>query len=439
MNFDPNIAILILIGGFLVMIAIKVPVAFALALSSAVCAAYVGLPLMVIPQNMVKGVNSFSLLAIPFFILAGEIMGEGGISDRLIKFADVLIGRMRGGLAMVNILASMFFGGISGSAVADTSSIGAMMIPMMEKKGYDKDFSINVTITSACQGILIPPSHNMIMYASVAGGIVGGISVEKLFMAGLFPGIFLGIALMVLSYIIAVKRSYPRSEKYALKDAAKICVDSFLGLMTAVIIMGGVLFGIFTATESAAFACIWAFIVTFFIYRDIPISRMVLILKKTLKTLAIVMSVIAASSAFGYMMAFLRIPDMATSALLSISSNKIVLLLLINVLLLALGCIMDMAPLILITTPILLPVVTAVGMDPIQFGIVMMLNLSIGLLTPPVGTVLFVGCSIGGAKVEDVMKGLMPFYITMFIVLMVLTFWPPMSLWLPAMKTVLFG
>ncbi|GHV40641.1 membrane protein [Synergistales bacterium] len=430
MTPDP-IAIALLLGLFGVFIIFKVPIAFSLALSSFASAAYMGISLGAITQQLVKGINSFSLLAIPFFILAGEIMGEGGISDRLIKFSDVLIGRMRGGLAMVNILASMFFGGISGSAVADTSSIGAMMIPMMVKQGYDVDYSVDVTIASACQGVLIPPSHNMIIYASA----IGGLSVGKLFMAGLVPGIILGVALMILSYVMAVKRNYPRGEKYTRAEAWKIAIDSIFGLMTAVIIIAGVFTGIFTAIESAAVACIWAFFVTFFIYREVPLSRMWVILKKTLKTLAMVMSVIAASQAFGYMMTTLRIPTMISNFLLTLTSNKVALLLLINIALLVLGCIMDMAPLILITAPILLPVVTspAIGMDPVQFGIVMMLNLSIGLLTPPVGTVLYVGSSIGGISIEKAAKSMLPFYATMVVVLLLLTFVPALSMTVPNM------
>jgi tripartite ATP-independent transporter DctM subunit len=430
MMSDP-VAITLLIGLFAVFVFAKVPIAFSLALSAFASAAYMGISMGAIAQQMVKGINSFSLLAIPFFILAGEIMGEGGISDRLIKFSDVLIGRMRGGLAMVNILASMFFGGISGSAVADTSSIGAMLIPMMKKQGYDSDYAIDVTISSACQGILIPPSHNMIIYAAA----VGGLSVGKLFMAGLVPGIILGLALMVISYVIAVKRNYPRGRKYSREEARKIAVDSILGLMTAVIIILGVFTGIFTAIESAAVACIWAFFVTFFVYREVPLSRVWTILRKSLRTLAMVMSVIAASQAFGYMMTTLRIPTMISNFLLTLTGNRVLLLLLINVSLLALGCIMDMAPLILITAPILLPVVTspAIGMDPVQFGIVMMLNLSIGLLTPPVGTVLFVGSAIGEESIEKVAKSMIPFYCTMVFVLLLLTFFPALSMTIPNM------
>jgi tripartite ATP-independent transporter DctM subunit len=422
-------AIALLLGIFIVLVLLKMPIAFSLASAAFAAAAYKGITLGTIVQNMVKGLDSFSLLAIPFFIFAGEIMSAGGISTRLIKLADVLIGRMRGGLAMVNILASVFFGGISGSAVADTSSIGAMMIPMMKKKGYDADYSVCVTIASACEGILIPPSHNMIIYAAA----VGGLSVGKLFMAGLVPGVLLALGLMLVSYIIAVKRKYPRGEKYTFRQAFKVIVDSLLGLMTAVMIIGGVFTGIFTAIESAAVASVWAFAVTFFVYREIKINALWPILKRTLRTIAMVMAVIAASQAFGYMMTVLKIPSLITGALLDITDNKVLLLLLINVLLLMLGCIMDMAPLILITAPILLPVVTSpvIGMDPVQFGIMMMLNLSVGLLTPPVGTVLFVGSSIGGIKIEKTAKAMLPFYFMMFAVLMLLTFVPAFSLTIP--------
>ncbi|MFZ5968555.1 MAG: TRAP transporter large permease [Bacillota bacterium] len=420
-------AILLLIGALFFLLIIRVPIAFALGLSTMAAAIYLKIPPMVVTQQMVKGINSFSLMAIPFFIVAGEIMGEGGISKRLIDFSNVIVGRLRGGLAMVNILASMFFGGISGSSVADTSSIGSIMIPMMEKQGYDKDYSINVTVTSSTQGVIIPPSHNVIIYSLAAGGL----SVGRLFLGGFVPGVLLGLALMVLSYIIAVKRNYPRGEKISLKDAIRTTRESLLGLFTAVIIIGGVISGVFTATESAAIAAVYSFIITFFVYRDISIVRMGHILRNSLKTLAMVVAVIATSSAFGWMMAYLKIPAIVTAGLISLSDNKYVILIIINIILLLLGMIMDMAPLILITTPILLPVVTKVGMDPIQFGIVMMLNLGIGLITPPVGSTLFVGCSIGGAPIERIAKSLLPFYAVMFTVLMMLTFIPQLTLFVP--------
>ncbi|MGL5543184.1 MAG: TRAP transporter large permease, partial [Fusobacteriaceae bacterium] len=393
---------------------IRLPIAFALGASATVTALYMGIPTIVVAQKMVEGVKSFSLMAIPFFIIAGEIMGQGGISRRLIDFSNVIIGRVRGGLAMVNILSSMFFGGISGSSVADTSSIGTIMIPMMEKEGYDKDYAVNVTITSSTQGVIVPPSHNMIIYSVAAGGL----SVGKLFLGGIVPGVLLGLTLMALSYWIAVKRNYPKGEKISMAKAKVIVRESFLGLMTAVIIMGGVVSGIFTATESAAIAAIYAFIITYFVYKDVPLSNFIVVLKNSLRTLAMVMAVIATSSAFGYMMAMLKVPQYITNYILDFSDNRFVIMILVNLVLLILGMIMDMAPLILITTPILMPVVAKIGMDPIQFGIIMMLNLGIGLLTPPVGSTLFVGCSIADISIEKIAKSLKPFYIMLFLYLM---------------------
>jgi tripartite ATP-independent transporter DctM subunit len=376
---------------------------------------------------MVKGVNSFSLLAIPFFIIAGEMIGQGGIARRLVDFANVIVGRMRGGLAMVNVLDSTFFGGISGSAVADVSSLGTIMIPMMVEKGYDKDFSVALTVTSACQGLLIPPSHNMIIYSVAAGGV----SVGALFLGGLVPGLTLGLAFAVLSYIVAIKRNYPKEKKVTFREALKITWNSLLGLATAVIIIGGVLSGVFTATESAAVACIYAFIITFFVYKEIPLKAFSGILFNALKTLAMVMSLIASASAFGWLLAYLKVPALATTALLSVTQNKYILLLLINFLLLGLGCIMDMAPLILIVTPILLPVMTSMGVDPVHFGVMLILNLAIGLCTPPVGSALFVGCAVGKISIEKATKGLLPFYVAMVIVLILITFIPELVLFLP--------
>lgn len=427
MGFDINIAITILIGTFIVLLLFKVPVTFSLGIAAIVTAIYVKMPLITVVSKMVKGIESSSLLAIPFFILAGEIMSAGGISKRIVQFANVLIGRVRGGLGLVNVLASMFFGGISGSAVADTSSIGAMLIPMMKKSGYDDDYSVAVTVTSSCQGVIIPPSHNMIIYSLVAGGV----SVGKLFMGGIIPGILLGVALMVISYILAVKKNYPKGEKVGFRQAIKTSIDAFFGVFTAIIIIVGVLTGFFTATESAAVACLYAFIITFFVYKEIKLREMGKILFKALKTLALVLSLIATAKAFGHMLAFLQVPRLATNLLLTISQNPVILLLLINMLILVLGCIMDMAPLILILTPILLPVVTKLGMDPVQFGVVLILNLGIGLCTPPVGGALFVGCAIGKTSIEKVTRSMAPFYITMIIVLMLVTFVPQIVMFLP--------
>ena len=425
---DLVLASWILLGSFALLLVLKVPITFTLAVSSIITAIYLKIPLMAILQQMVQGVNSFSLLAIPFFIIAGEIMGEGGISRRLIEFSNVIVGRVRGGLAQVNVLASMFFGGISGSAVADVSSIGTILIPMMKKQGYKSDFSVAITVTSACQGIIIPPSHNMIIYSLAAGGV----SVGRLFLGGFIPGVSLGIALMIVCYILAVKQNHPRGGSYTWKEALRVTKEAVLGLITAVIIMGGVISGVFTATESAAVACVYAFFVTFFVYREIPLSRMNKILYSSLKTLAMVMSLIAAAKAFGWLLAYLRIPALATSALLSVSDNPVILLLLINLLLLGLGCIMDMAPLILITTPILFPVVVkTLGMDPVQFGIMMMLNLGIGLCTPPVGSALFVGCAVGKIPIEEASRAMIPFYVTMIVVLLLITFVPQIVMFIP--------
>ena len=424
---DLNLAVWLLFGIFAVLLILRVPISVSLILSSIVTAFYLKIPLLIIAQSMVKGVESFSLLAIPFFIIAGEMMGAGGISRRLIEFSNIFVGRIRGGLAQVNVLTSMFFGGISGSAVADVSSEGSIIIPAMKQKGYDDDFSVAITVTSACQGVIIPPSHNMIIYSMAAGGI----SVGSLFLAGVIPGIILGIALMILCYILAVKRGYPKGEKVTLKDSIKIARESVLGLFTIVIIMGGVLTGVFTATESAAIAAVYAFVITFFVYREIPLSRMRKILINTIKTLAMVMTLISTASAFGYLMAYLKVPSMATEALLSISHNKFVVLILLNILLLVLGCVMDMAPVIVITTPILMPVLLSIGVSPVHFGIVMMLNLAIGLCTPPVGSALFVGCAIGKISIEKVTKALLPFYAAMVIVLLLITYIPDIVLFLP--------
>lgn len=426
---NPSVATAILIGSFVILLLFKFPITFTLFLSSVFTALYLNIPLMSIVQRTVSGVNSFSLLAIPFFILAGEIMGRGGISRRLVEFSNAIIGRVRGGLAQVNVLASMFFGGISGSAVADVSSIGTMLIPMMIDKGYDDDYSVAVTVTSSCQGVIIPPSHNMIIYSLAAGG---GVSVGALFMGGVVPGVLLGIALMIVSYIIAVKRGYPKEEKYGAKRALKATGDALLGMLTMVIILGGVISGMFTATESAAVAVVYAFIITFFVYREISIKEMPKILLHSLRTLAMVMSLIAAASAFGWLLAYLRIPQAVTNFLLGISHNKIVLLLLINLMLLALGAIMDMAPLIIIVTPILFPVIVGeLGMSPIQFGIMLILNLAIGLCTPPVGSALFVGSAIGKISIEKATKAMLPFYLTMIVVLLLVTFWSSLTMALP--------
>ncbi|GAB3453551.1 TRAP transporter large permease [Actinophytocola sediminis] len=425
---DP-LAIAILLGSFLILIALRVPIALALALAAVFEAFYLGVPLIIVGQRMVSGLDVFALLAIPFFILGGEIMGAGGISRRLINLAMLFVGRLRGGLAMVNIGASTFFGALSGSSVADVSAVGSVTIPMMKKKGYGTDYSVAVTISGAAQAVMIPPSHNLIIYSMAAGGV----SIGALFTAGILPGLLLGASLMIVAFVVALKRNYPKEETVPISQIPKIIGDGLLSLLMPVIILGGILTGIFTATESAAIACVYAFILTFVVYRDIPIAAMIPILRKTVRTLGVVLFIIAAASAFGYFLAFLRVPAMVTEGLLELSDNKIVILLLVNLLLLALGAVMDMAPLILIMTPILLPVATSLGMDPVQFGIMLVFNLAIGLITPPVGNVLFVGCAIGQTSIEKVARTLPIFLLPMITVLLLITFIPSLSLALPSL------
>ncbi|MGH2316407.1 TRAP transporter large permease [Planococcus sp. SE5232] len=421
--------VFVLLGSFILLLIFRVPIALTLIISSLVTGIYMGIDSAAIVQRMVGGLNSFSLLAIPFFILAGEIMNEGGISRRLIDFANVIIGRIRGGLAMVNVLASTFFGGISGSALADTSSLGSVLIPMMKKQKYDADYSVSVTISSATQGVLIPPSHNMIIFSTAAGGV----SVGALFMGGLLPGLLLGLAIMTLTYLIAVKRKYPKGEPVAREEIPKIIREGLLGLFTIVIIMGGILSGIFTATESAAIGALYAFIIAFFVYREVSITRMGVILHNTFKTLSMVLFLIGASSAFGWLLAMLRVPQMVADALISISPNNFITILLILIILLLLGMIMDMAPLILIATPILLPVAITAGIDPVHFGVMLILSLGIGLVTPPVGAVLFVGSAIGRISIEKASRAMLPFYGAMLAVLLLVAYVPNLTLWLPSL------
>ncbi|NDL68543.1 TRAP transporter large permease [Anaerotalea alkaliphila] len=425
---DPTTtAIFILVGVFFLLVFKGVHIAFAIGFASVLTTLYLGLPLQTVAQNMVKGVNVFAFLAVPFFILAGEIMGAGGISNRLIKLSDALVGWMRGGLAMVNIVASMFFGGISGSSSADTSSIGSILIPMMKKNGYDGDFATTVTMASSVQGILIPPSQNAVIFALVAGSV----SIGRLFLAGMLPGILLGFALMVYSYYVAVKRNYPVGEKFSVGRAMKATGDAVWGLGTVMIVVVGVIAGVFTPTEAAAIAVVYSFVITFFVYREIPLSALGGILTRSLKTLSIVMVLVAMASAFGWLVAYLQIPVVLANFILGISTNKIVILLVINLLLLVMGTMMDMASLILILTPILIPITTQIGVDPVHFGVIMILNLGIGLITPPVGSTLFIGSAIADISMEQLSKAMIPFYIVMIITLLVITFVPGIVMFLP--------
>ncbi|WP_063843866.1 TRAP transporter large permease, partial [Enterobacter hormaechei] len=380
-----------------ILLALGMPVAFAVGLSAVAGALWIDLPLEALMIQITSGVNKFTLLAIPFFILAGAIMAEGGIARRLVNFAYVFVGFIRGGLSLVNIVASTFFGAISGSSVADTASIGSVMIPEMEKKGYPREYAAAVTASGSVQAILIPPSHNSVIYSLAAGGTV---SIATLFIAGVLPGLLLGVSLMVLCLCFARKRGYPKGDKIPFRQALKIMLDALWGLMTVVIILGGILSGIFTATESAAVACLWAFFVTMFIYRDYKWSELPKLMCRTVKTVTIVMILIGFAAAFGAVMTYMQLPMRITEFFTSLSDNKYVILMYLNIMLLLIGTLMDMAPIILILTPVLLPVTNALGIDPVHFGMIMMVNLGIGLITPPVGSVLFVASAVSKQKIE---------------------------------------
>lgn len=426
MNIDP-VAISLLLGTFFFLIFIGAHIAFAMIVSSLITTIYLGLPILTVVQNLVDGIDGYAFLAIPFFILAGEIMASGGISDRLIRLSNALVGWLRGGLAMVNVMASMFFGGISGSATADASSLGSIMIPMMKKDGYDSDFATTVTMSGSIQGLLIPPSHNMVIYALAAGSV----SIGRLFLGGVIPGIFLGLALMVYCYFVSIKRNYPISEQFSLKKIALAFKESLWALGTVIIVVFGVISGVCTATESAAIAVVYSFIVTFFVYRDVSIKKFGQILQNSIKIMSIVFILIAAAGAFGWLISYLRIPKCIAATILGITGNKIIILLLINLLLLILGTMMGMASIIVIMTPILLPIVTQIGIDPVHFGIIMILNCGIGLITPPVGAVLFIGSALSETSIERLSKAMLPFYAVMTVVLLAITYIPDIVMWLP--------
>ncbi|MFI8740596.1 TRAP transporter large permease [Stutzerimonas zhaodongensis] len=420
---------LILLGSFAVLFLLRMPVAYALGMSALIGAWWIDIPFDAVMIQVAGGVNKFSLLAIPFFVLAGAIMAEGGMSQRLVAFAAVLVGFVRGGLSLVNIMASTFFGAISGSSLADTASVGSVLIPEMEKKGYPREFSTAVTVSGSVQALLTPPSHNSVLYSLAAGGTV---SISSLFIAGIGPGLLLSAVMMTMCLIFARIRNYPKGEVVPLKQALKICVEALWGLMTMVIILGGILSGVFTATESASIAVVWAFFVTMFIYRDYKWRELPKLLHRTVRTLSVVMILIAFAASFGYIMTLMQIPSKITTMFLTLSDNRYVILMCINMMLLVLGTLMDMAPLILILTPILMPVITGIGVDPVHFGMIMLVNLGIGLITPPVGAVLFVGAAIGKVTIENTVKALLPFYVALFMVLLAVTYIPAISLWLPS-------
>lgn len=420
----------ILLGLFAVCVVIGMPVAFALGIASVAAFFYEGLPVMIAFQRIISGISIFALMAIPFFIFAGELMFHGGIAMRLVRLASSAVGAMRGGLGVVNVFSSMLFGGISGSAIADISALGSILIPVMKEKGYDDDYAVNVTVTSSLAGIIIPPSHNMIIYAVAAGG---GLSISKLFLAGFVPGVLMCICLAAVSYFVAVKRGYQSEAFPGFVILFQNFISAIPGLMTAIIIVGGVLSGIFTVTESGAFGVIYAFLVTIIVYKALTWANFKTAVVNSIRTTSMVMILIACSGAFAYLLTFYQVPEKMSGFLIGISENPIIILLMINLMLLMLGMIMDMAALILICTPIFLPIAMSIGMDQYQFGMVLLVNLGLGLCTPPVGSCLFVGCAVGGVKLEDAVKTIWPFYLAILIALMLITFVPAISLTLPSL------
>lgn len=420
----------LLLGLLALLLIIGVPVAYALGVASLSVFVLLDIPIIVAFQRMSAGMNVFALMAIPFFVFAGELMARAGIAERLVRVAEAAVGRTRGGLGQVDVGASMMFGAVSGSAVASVSAMGSTLIPMMKDKGYDADYAVNVTITAAILGILIPPSHNMIIYAAASPVSV---SVSDLFMAGIGPGVLAALALMITARIIAGQRNYPRGEFPGWGAFASAFVKAFPGLMTALIIVFGILLGIFTPTESSAIAVVYTALVAFFVYRSLGARQFVNACTSSVKTTAMVMLIIGAAGMFGWIFAVLEGPQSLANGLTSVSQNPIMILLMILGIMLVLGAFMDMAPLIIILTPIFLPVAMQAGVDPVHFGVVMLLNLGIGLVTPPVGTVLFVGCAVGGTQPEVVIRTIWPFYLALIATLLLVTFVPQISLWLPSL------
>jgi tripartite ATP-independent transporter DctM subunit len=420
----------LLLGIFGIGVLLGIPVAFCMGIAAAVVFFYEGFPLLITFQRIISGVSVFSLLAIPFFIFAGELMLHGGIAARLVRFASALVGSVRGGLASVNIFSSMLFGGISGSAIADISALGSLLIPVMKEKGYRPDYAVNVTVTSSIAGVVIPPSHNMIIFAVAAGG---GISISKLFLAGVVPGILMCVMLAIAAYILALRHNYPAEAFPGMRAVLLTAAAALPGFITAVIIVGGVLSGVFTVTESGAFGALYALLLTAFVYRSLSWQSFVTAVVTSVRTTAMVMILIGCAGAFAYLLALYQVPTLLTELLITISENPLVIILMLNVILLLLGMIMDMAALILICTPIFLPIAREVGMDPIQFGIMLLMNLGLGLCTPPVGSCLFVGCAVGKIPIEDALKSIWPFYLAMLAALMLVSYIPAISMTLPGL------
>lgn len=418
----------VLFGVFSLLLLIGVPVAFCLGIASVATVVYMGLPPVVVFQQMNSGMNAFAMMAIPFFIYAGDLMIRGGIAERLIQMAASLVGHLRGGLGQVNVVTCTLFGGISGSAVADASAVGGLMIPQMKKRGYDADYAVNVTANAAIIALLIPPSHNMIIYSLSAGG---NLSIADLFTAGVIPGLLLCAALMFAAWAVAVKRGYPREPFPGFAAVGRYVVLALPGILLIGIIFGGVRSGVFTATESSCVAVVYAILVTILVYRQLTWTAFVEATLGAVRTTAMVLLVIGAAGSFGWLMAFLQVPQATIAAMKAVSDNPVTILLMVNIILLVLGTFMDMAPMIIICTPIFLPVVKAFGVDPIHFGVILILNAGIGLNTPPVGSVQFVACAIGRISIGESMRTIWPFYGASVAVLMLVTYVPGISLWLP--------
>lgn len=426
-------ATLILFGVFAVLLIIGVPVAFSLAASSLATVVYLGLPTIVVVQQLSAGASLTTLIAIPLFIFAGEMMMRGGISERLIALASSLVGHLRGGLGQINVLSSLFFGGVSGSAIADVSAIGGAMIPQMINRGFDRDFAVSVTVSSAVVALLVPPSHNLILYSASAGG---GISIADLFAAGIVPALLLTVVLMVTGAVMARRRGYAIEPFPGFRAVLRRLVAALPGLLLVGVIFGGIRAGVFTAIESASIAVVYAVAVTAVVYRKLTLQNFVEACSGAVRTTGLIVFVIGAAASFGWLLAYLQVPTAAVNLLTSLTHDKYLLLLLMILILLVLGTFMDLAPLIIICTPIFLPVAKAIGIDPVHFGVILILKGGLGLITPPIGSVLFVGTAIGKISIGDTLRTIWPFYLAVVVVLLTVAYVPALSLWVPSLLRV---
>ena len=426
------IATLLLVGVFLALVFLRVPIVYAIGIASLIDFFYLGINPMQMALKVIAGLNSYTLLAVPFLILMGELMSAGGITDTLIDFSKELVGWFRGGAAMVNVVASFFFGGISGSSSADCASLGPIEIKMMEEQGYDREFSTCLTMASSVEGILVPPSQNMVIYTLAAAGVTS-VSIGQLFLAGYVPGAVLSLTLMVYSYYYSKKHDIPVTGRFDIVKCARSFLRAIWGMLSVLFVVVGVIAGVFTTTESAACAVVWSLIVGLFIYKGFGLKDIPGIFHNVTMTLGKVLILLGVSGAFTYLLTYLKVPEQVSGVLFSITDNKILILIMLNVLMLLLGCLIEMACLILMLTPVILPIWMSLGLSPIHLGVVMVLNLGIGLLTPPVGSTLFIGSAISGIKIEKLSKHMIPFYLVMGIALLILTYFPQSFMWLPNM------